>query len=86
MRWLVVFFYAPDVISIHESGDAPNGVRIYIGDGASFLRPFLRKRGRHVIGHTSMRQQLRWCARHKVRRAIFTLVDRRLWPGKKRNL
>jgi hypothetical protein len=45
------FFYAPDVISIHESGDALNGVRIYIGDGASFLRPLLRKRGRHVIGH-----------------------------------
>ncbi|MGZ5022623.1 MAG: MBL fold metallo-hydrolase, partial [Chthoniobacterales bacterium] len=40
------FFYARDVISIHESGDALDSVRIYIGDAASFFRPLLRKRGR----------------------------------------
>jgi hypothetical protein len=81
-----VFFYAPDVISIHESGDAPNGVRIYIGDGASFLRPLLRKRGRHVIGHTSMRQQLRWCARHKIRRAIFYSCGSQIVAGEEKKL
>lgn len=80
------FFYAPDVISIHESGDALSGVRIYIGDAASFLRPLLRKRGRHVIGHTSMDQQLRWCARHKVRRAIFTHCGSQIVAGKEKQL
>ena len=59
--WRVVvgkscFFYSSDVVSIHEPEDALNAVRIYIGDGASLSRPLVRRRGRRLIGHASMRQ------------------------------
>jgi hypothetical protein len=51
-------FYAPDLIFIHERSAALKDVQIYIGDGAGVTRSFVRKRGRALIGHSSVRTQL----------------------------
>jgi hypothetical protein len=47
-------------------------IDLYIGDGASLVRPIIRKRRGWRIGHTTIRAQLGWCAAEGVRRAIFT--------------
>jgi hypothetical protein len=47
-------------------------VQIYIGDGATLTRLFVRKRGKHLIGHASVRTQLTWCKKEGVPRAIIT--------------
>jgi hypothetical protein len=43
-------FYAPDLIFIHERSAALKGVQIYIGDGATITRTFIRRRGKALIG------------------------------------
>ena len=65
-------FYAPDLIFIRDRAAALKGVQIYIGDGATLTRSFIRKRGKHLIGHAPVRTQLTWCAREGVPRAIIT--------------
>ena len=65
-------FYAPDLIFIHERSAALKGVQIYIGDGATVTRSFIRKRGRALIGHSPVRTQLTWCQKEGVPRAIIT--------------
>jgi len=65
-------FYAPDVLSIRHERRALRGVSLYIGDGARIERPLIRRRGRARIGHTSIREQLAWCCRNHVTRAVFT--------------
>jgi phosphoribosyl 1,2-cyclic phosphodiesterase len=65
-------FYAPDLIFIHERTAALNGVQIYIGDGATVTRSFIRKRGKALIGHSPVRTQLTWCEKEGVPRAIIT--------------
>lgn len=65
-------FYAPDVVAIRHERAALRGVSLYIGDGARIERSLIRSRGRSRIGHSSIRQQLAWCRRNGIRRAIFT--------------
>jgi phosphoribosyl 1,2-cyclic phosphodiesterase len=68
----VHIFYAPDLIFIHERSAALKGVQIYVGDGATVTRSFIRKRGRALIGHSAVRTQLTWCQKESVPRAIIT--------------
>jgi hypothetical protein len=68
----VSIFYAPDLIFIHDRAAALKGVQIYIGDGATLTRSFIRKRGKHLIGHAPVRTQLAWCRKEGVPRAIIT--------------
>src|SRR4029077_17866753 len=65
-------FYTPDLIFIHERTAALKGVQIYIGDGATVTRSFIRKRGKALIGHSPVRTQLTWCMKEGVPRAIIT--------------
>ena len=65
-------FYAPDLIFIHKRNPALNGVQIYIGDGATVTRSFIRRRGKALIGHSPVRTQLTWCQKEGVPRAIIT--------------
>jgi phosphoribosyl 1,2-cyclic phosphodiesterase len=65
-------FYVPDLIFIHERSAALNGVQIYIGDGATVRRSFIRKRGKALIGHSPVRTQLTWCQKEGVPHAIIT--------------
>ena len=65
-------FYAPDLIFIHERSAALNSVQIYIGDGATVTRSFIRRRDQALIGHSPVRTQLTWCEKEGVARAIIT--------------
>jgi phosphoribosyl 1,2-cyclic phosphodiesterase len=65
-------FYVPDVIFIHDRKAALDSVRVYIGDGATLTRSFIRKRGKALIGHSPVRTQLTWCQKEGVPRAIIT--------------
>jgi len=79
-------FYAPDLIFIHERSAALNGVQIYIGDGATVTRSFIRKRGKALIGHSPVRTQLTWCEKEGVPRAIITHCGSELVTGDEREM
>jgi phosphoribosyl 1,2-cyclic phosphodiesterase len=79
-------FYAPDLIFIHERSAALEGVQIYIGDGATVTRSFIRKRGRALIGHSPVRTQLTWCEKEGVPRAIITHCGSEMVTGDEREI
>jgi hypothetical protein len=80
------FFYAPDLIFIHDRAAALEGVQVYIGDGATLTRLFVRKRGKHLIGHASVRTQLTWCRKEGVPRAIISHCGSEIVAGDERKL
>lgn len=69
---LATIFYVPDLVSIPDMRAALAGVQLYVGDGASLVRPLIRRRGEVPFGHSPIRTQLKWCAEAGVPRAIFT--------------
>ncbi len=79
-------FYAPDVIYIHERAAALKGVQIYIGDGATLTRSFIRRRGDTLIGHAPVRTQLTWCEKEGVPRAIITHCGSEIVTGDERQI
>jgi hypothetical protein len=79
-------FYTPDLIFIHERNAALTGVQIYIGDGATVARSFIRKRGKALIGHSSVRTQLTWCKKEGVPRAIITHCGSEIVTGDERQI
>jgi len=78
--------YAPDVLFIHDRAAALKDVQLYIGDGATFTRSFVRKRGDSLIGHAPIRTQLGWCAKEAVARAIITHCGSEIVTGDKRKI
>jgi phosphoribosyl 1,2-cyclic phosphodiesterase len=79
-------FYAPDLIFIHERSAALNSVQLYIGDGATVTRSFIRKRGKALIGHSPVRTQLTWCQKEGVPRAIITHCGSEIAIGNERDI
>jgi Beta-lactamase superfamily domain len=79
-------FYAPDLIFIHERSAALKGVQIYIGDGATVTRSFIRKRGKALIGHSPVRTQLTWCQKETVPHAIITHCGSEIVNGNEREI
>ncbi len=79
-------FYVPDVVYIHERSEALNGVRLYIGDGATLDRSMVRKREEALIGHAPVRTQLSWCVKEGVPRAIITHCGSQIVEGDERRL
>ncbi len=66
-------FYVPDLVKIKHQAQALNNIDLYIGDGAIISRKILvKKRGKTFIGHSPISEQLTWCKKEKVPRAIFT--------------
>lgn len=65
-------FYVPDVIDVEDREAALDGIRLFVGDGASLTRPLVRRRDGRLFGHTTVRAQIGWCAEAGVDRAIFT--------------
>jgi hypothetical protein len=47
-------------------------VQVYIGDGATVTRSFIRRRDEALIGHSPVRTQLTWCEKEGVPLAIIT--------------
>lgn len=65
-------FCAHDLISIKQRHAALKNARLFIGDGATIVRPMVRAKGKKIFGHTTIRAQLGWCQKEKVPRAIIT--------------
>lgn len=68
----VSIYYAGDLISINQRHAALNGIRLYIGDGATIVRPMIRRKNDKIFGHTTIRAQLGWCQKENVSQAIIT--------------
>lgn len=66
------FFYVPDVAYIPNIEEAFKGIKFYIGDGATIVRPMIRLKGKEIFGHANIRQQLTWCKKNKVPMMIIT--------------
>jgi phosphoribosyl 1,2-cyclic phosphodiesterase len=79
-------FYAPDVVFIRDRAAALKGVRIYIGDGATLTRSFIRQRGKTLIGHSPVRTQLTWCAKEKVPQVVITHCGSEIVEGDEREI
>lgn len=65
-------FCVHDLVSIPRQKAALKHVDLYIGDGASMVRPIIRYKDGKPFGHASMKSQIVWCAQEGVLRAIFT--------------
>ncbi len=66
-------FYVPDLISIIDEKSALKNINLYIGDGAIITRTLLvRQKDHEPVGHSPIKEQLEWCKKNKVHRAIFT--------------
>src|SRR5947208_13544386 len=79
-------FYGPDLLFIHDRAAALKDVQVYIGDGATFTRSFVRKRGNALIGHAAISAQLGWCAKESVPRVIITHCGSEIVNGDERKL
>ncbi len=75
------FFYAPDLVYIHERARALGGAVAYVGDGATVARPMVRKRGESLIGHAPVQTQLTWCRKEGVPLAVFTHCGSQIVAG-----
>ncbi len=82
----VTVFYVPDVAWIQDRESALNGIRLYIGDGATVTRSMIRKPVEVIIGHAPIRTQLTWCQKEGVPRAIFTYCGSEIVNGDERAL
>jgi phosphoribosyl 1,2-cyclic phosphodiesterase len=83
-RGRTAFFYVPDVLVIPERRAALRGVKLFIGDGATLTRPMVRRRGKALYGHTTIRAQLGWCKREGVAKAVFTHCGSEIVTGNAR--
>jgi ribonuclease BN (tRNA processing enzyme) len=66
------FFYVPDVAKLPNPSRALRGTDLFIGDGATMTRSMVREKNGMLIGHAAVSEQLVWCAKAQVHRAIFT--------------
>jgi phosphoribosyl 1,2-cyclic phosphodiesterase len=82
----VDMLYVPDVVAIVDRAEALNGVSLYVGDGATVTRPLVRRSGPALVGHTSIRTQLGWCAEEGVGNAIFTHCGTEIVGGDERRI
>jgi ribonuclease BN (tRNA processing enzyme) len=79
-------FYAPDLVYIYDRKEALEGATLYIGDGATIKRSFVRKRGDNLIGHTPVQTQLTWCRKERVPKMIITHCGSQIVEGDERKL
>jgi len=66
------FIYNPDLIYIYRVKQILKNVDLYIGDGATIDKNLIRKIKGKLVGHTTVRAQINWCAKHKVPWCIIT--------------
>lgn len=66
-------FYVPDLAKIVHPQKALFDIDMYIGDGAIIKRTLLLRESDGVLtGHAPIIEQLAWCKKYHVPRAIFT--------------
>jgi ribonuclease BN (tRNA processing enzyme) len=67
------FVYSGDIVAFEEPAAALAGADLYIGDGSTLTGSLVRRHASGaLLGHTTVRAQLGWLARHGVPRAIFS--------------
>jgi phosphoribosyl 1,2-cyclic phosphodiesterase len=74
----VTLAYNPDVVAIVDEARALSRVDVYVGDGATLVRPLVRRRGDALFGHTTVRAQLNWCKRRGIGRAYIVHCGKQL--------
>ena len=79
-------FYVPDLVFIHDRSEALADVKLYIGDGATVTRSFIRRRGENLIGHSPIGTQLTWCEKEHVPWAVFTHCGSEIVAGDEKTL
>jgi len=79
-------FCVHDVVEIKEQAEALKNIDLYIGDGASIVRPLIRQKEGKRFGHASIEMQLNWCEDEGVSRAIFTHCGSQIVEGDERLL
>ena len=67
-----VVVYSGDIVSFEDPAAALAGATLYVGDGSTLEGSLVRRHPSGVLmGHTTVRAQLGWLAKHGVRRAVF---------------
>ena len=65
--------YSADVVAFEDPEAALSGADFYVGDGSTLTGSLVRRHSSGVlIGHTTVRAQLGWLARHGILRAAFS--------------
>ena len=65
--------YSGDIVSFEDQDAALKGADLYVGDGSTLTGSLVRRhQSGALIGHTTVRAQLGWLARHGVPRAVFS--------------
>lgn len=79
-------FYSPDLVYIRDRAEALAGVRLYIGDGATVTRPFVRRMEGLPCGHAPVSTQLSWCAREGVPKMIVSHCGTEIVTGEEKGI
>ncbi len=65
--------YSGDIVAFEDPEAALSEADLYIGDGSTLTGSLVRRHSSGVLfGHTTVRAQLGWLARHGIVRAIFS--------------
>ena len=65
--------YSGDIVAFEDPEAALAGADLYVGDGSTLTGSLVRRhKSGALIGHTTVRAQLGWLARHGIPRAIFS--------------
>lgn len=80
---VITIFYVPDLVYIIDREAALTGCDVYIGDGATLDRNFVRRQKDtgELIGHVPVRTQLTWCRKLGVPRMIVTHCGSQIVKG-----
>jgi ribonuclease BN (tRNA processing enzyme) len=65
--------YSGDIVAFDEPEEVLRGADLYVGDGSTLKGSLVRRHpSGALMGHTTVRAQLGWLAKHGVPRAVFS--------------
>jgi ribonuclease BN (tRNA processing enzyme) len=69
--------YAGDIVAFEDPDTALEGADLFVGDGSTLTASLVRRHpSGALVGHTTVRAQLGWLARHGILRAVFSHFGR----------
>lgn len=69
--------YSADIVAFEDPDTALAGADLFIGDGSTLTGSLVRRHpSGALVGHTTVRAQLGWLARHGILRAVFSHFGR----------
>lgn len=78
-----IIVYAPDLIDIIKKGNVLKNVDFYIGDGSIFSRSLIRRKGKKLFGHSSIKTQINWCKKFGIKKIFFTHFGKEIIKNEK---